>query len=84
MVIVRAGKGDGLVGRASLRATDADLRAGREELGAAEAHGELEADDLVPDEVISWGYVLGKRQRDGAAVHCQVFFDFWRVSTYAC
>jgi hypothetical protein len=49
VVIVCAWEGDGLVGSALLGATDTDLRAGCIELGSAECHGLLKAEELVTD-----------------------------------
>jgi hypothetical protein len=69
VVVVPAREEDGLVGRAGLRATDADLRAGRVELGAAEGHGEVQRDDLVSDEIVPCRYVRGESHRDRFAVH---------------
>lgn len=69
VVVVPAREGDCLVGRAGLRSTDADLRARWIELGAAEGLGEVKRDDLVADEVVSWGYLGRKRHGDRLTVH---------------
>lgn len=71
VVIVRAWEGDGLVGGTSLRAANADLRAGGIELGAAKGHGKVERDDLVADKVFPWGYGCRECHRDRRAVHCR-------------
>ena len=68
-VAVCAREGDGLVGCAGLRTTDEDLRAGRIELGAALRLGEVERDDLVPDEVAARRDICREGQGCGSAVH---------------
>lgn len=69
VVAVCAREGDGLVGSAGLRAADADLRAGRVELGAAEGDGEVKRDDLVPDEVVARRDLRREGHGYGTAVH---------------
>jgi hypothetical protein len=49
VVVVCAWEENSLVGRARLRAADADLGAGWIELGSAERLGYVERNDLVPD-----------------------------------
>ena len=49
VVVVCAWEGDGFIGGALLGATDTDLRAGWIELGSAECHGLLKAEELVTD-----------------------------------
>ena len=53
VIIVCNGNGDGLIGRAGLRAAEADLRAGWVELGTAYCHGKVEGNNLLQDEVSS-------------------------------
>jgi len=68
-VAVSAGEGDSLVGSAGLRAPDVDLRAGRVKLGAAQGLGEVERDDLVPDEVLTRCDICWEGQIYRTAVH---------------
>ena len=69
VVVVCAWEGDGLVGSAGLRAADADLRAGRVKLGAAEGDGEVERNDLVSDEVVASLDLCWEGHGYGTAVH---------------
>jgi hypothetical protein len=66
-----------LIGRAGLRPTDADLRAGWIEFGAADGLGEVKRDYLVTDEIFAWGHLGRERHRDRLAVH---YRDFASIS----
>ena len=68
-----------LVRLSRLRAANVHLRARRVELGTAGGDSKVERNDLVPDEVLARGDIIGEGYGHRLAVHCGIIRQEWKA-----